>query len=183
MQGVSSQVPKRERRVHWPLNCTMEDMLCAWTKVTPSEQFRLEQVCRRNQLPSCLRCQLGHCPLLPWVSAKVDALSLGYTGRFRCIGFTPSETPGANYLVDSATLPSCMWHGIILLERCGVSAMDPPLSVVPLDVCVVEGEHDLRDGSKLCLFTPQRKLPMLDSEFEIDMLAYQVILALVEDDV
>eukprot|EP00971_Amphidinium_carterae_P289587 5749928-Amphidinium_carterae.1 len=151
----------------------MEDMLCAWTKVTPSEQFRSESVGSS-------------------VSQESVTLMLAMSVRTLSVvamGFTPSETLGANYLVDSTTLPSCMWHGIILLERCGVSAMDPPLSVVPLDVCVVDGvwsllacgsvgEHDLRDGSKLCLFTPQRKLPMLDLEFEVDMLAYQVILAL-----
>eukprot|EP00971_Amphidinium_carterae_P053937 1062020-Amphidinium_carterae.1 len=182
VQDVSSTLHERKRGVHWPV---MDEWLCAWTVLTPSEHFRLAQTCRRGQVQGHLRCQLGHCPALPWSTGEAKAEDLGYTGKIRCLGFTSDSS-----VVDSCMLPTCTWHGLILLERCADDT-DPPHEMQPPSAVDSDqvwslltegqlGKHVLRDGSELQLCVPQRRFPTSDVDLDVHMRAYQVALAMVE---
>eukprot|EP00971_Amphidinium_carterae_P141915 2810998-Amphidinium_carterae.2 len=194
MQDLPGALPKREGGVHWPLTVDLGDMLCEWRVPSPSEYHRLTQTLQKGQPPTYMRCQFGHCPQLPWEDAGVDALDMGYTGRVRCLGFKTEPSTHMTTLVDRNTVPTEMWQGLILLERCGCWATDPSIEtqqppmpsisdashvwslVAGGEVC----EHELADGSLLHLCTPQRKVPAPVLETNVDVLAYQVVLALEE---
>eukprot|EP00971_Amphidinium_carterae_P303790 6036242-Amphidinium_carterae.1 len=192
VQNMPGALPERERGVHWPLAVDLSDMLCEWKAPSPSEHQRMEQLLRKGQPPTQLRCQFGHCPQMPWEDAGVNAIELGYTGRVRCLGFAARPNEHATSLVDSNTIPTVMWQGLILLERCGNEVTDPSSEMQSTPnsrdanhvwSLVAEGEvgeHQLSDGSILHLHTPQRKLPNAGFDLNVDVLAYQVVLALEE---
>eukprot|EP00971_Amphidinium_carterae_P242516 4815376-Amphidinium_carterae.1 len=192
VQDMPGALPERERGVHWPLAVDIGDMLFEWKTLSPSEHQRMEQILRKGQPPTQLRCQFGHCPQLPWEEAAVNAIELGYTGRVWCLGFAAGPNEHTTSLVDSHTIPTGIWQGLILLERCGHAATDPSSEIQSTPSTsdanrvwslVAEGEvgeHKLSDGSILHLHTPQRKIPNAGLDLNMDVLAYRVVLALEE---
>eukprot|EP00971_Amphidinium_carterae_P306302 6087146-Amphidinium_carterae.1 len=185
---MPSEIPTRERGVHWPIGVSLDDMLCDWVLPSVSDSMRLDHIRAKEDSPTALRCQFGHCPSLPWVVHGLHAIEMGYTGKLRCLGYT---TQGLE--VDSDTIPESAWQGLILLERQSLATLDPPTCVSPPQIPDAEhvwllmdkarlGEHCLRDMSRCILWLPQRKLPALPGELDIHVQAYQVVLALAETD-
>eukprot|EP00971_Amphidinium_carterae_P177987 3529843-Amphidinium_carterae.1 len=88
MPNMSSEVSTREGGVHWPLCVSLDDMMCDWSLPSSSEYMRLAQVRAREEYPTALRCQFGHCPDLPWVVNRAHPTEMGYIGNIRCLGLT-----------------------------------------------------------------------------------------------